>query len=88
MITEDALRKYNEFMSNFVKQAEVTLAPLIAEAKKHYGDDEAAYIYWLQRAELLKRGVPHLPFSELTPAKLDRTPAEIKKDILDRKMRR
>ena len=44
----------------FKQEAEVLLNPIIDEAKKYYGDDEAAYFNWLQKAAFIKMHAPDM----------------------------
>ncbi len=67
----------HQALEEFKKTAEAALQPLIAEAKIYFGDDEAKYFIWLQKASFLKLGKPELPFDQLTPQAMDRPLVEI-----------
>ncbi len=56
----------------FKQEVEVLLNPIIDEAKKYYGDDEAAYFNWLQKAAFIKMHAPDIQIEELTPQTMAR----------------
>lgn len=70
----------SKFFEQIFSELEQSLQPLIIDAKKYYGDDEAGYFVWMCKASQLKRFAPSIPFTELTPEKLNRPISQVSKE--------
>lgn len=57
----------NSIFENFKIEAEELLKPLVDDAKKYYGEDDAEYFKWLQKAAFLKQHKPDINSELLIP---------------------